>query len=314
MHVIQNKFFFASIYFFLYMNIKTHTAQTLATTQPLQSTTQFEKICSDLNNPIYVEHILPSDFSHIQALLLEAPNDGAYVQSIIRLFTNLLKRTPYINAYTFEIFIKQLPALLKQVMTLRKTDNVLKNIQEVNIYNRFQAAVNDMLFTSLSSKFYDFKQDPTRFLNNLSLSIVELAQDEIMREQLRTSLIRFLEISINKLMWNPADFEATWYQTQTLADHCASLLKASIITDTSDLDDLYWSLIQRYTLFIKLNAMNIPSAFYTAIEKELDMREIPLLSLEEQESFIESKRTYFIRIIIDCKAKGLAYNQGLLTQ
>jgi hypothetical protein len=314
MHVTRNIYYFASIYFFL-LPFLVCAAQQKQEEVPVSLLFSIER---DLSNPFYVENILPYNLSYVQLLLNQGnltDQDCAYAQSTLRLFSNLFKKTPCINAYSFGMLVEQLPDLLKKHVSLKKTDSLLQKsyLLDIEMYDRFQAAVNEMLFSSLSSRFHEFKKEPIIFLNSLSRTIMELAQEEIALEQLRTSLVRFLEIGISKLMWDPSDYTATWKHVKELSAALTRLMETKIIDDSADLDDIFWSLIQRYMFFIKINAPQIPLDFYEKIEQDLASNNLLLVSLDEQESFIETKKAYCMRILMDCKTRVVAYNHGILT-
>lgn len=316
MHVTSITLRFASFCLLFFISIQSITDIANQNVEPSSLLVSLEK---DLHSTIYIKNILPYDQRYV-TILFEHGNttkqDRSYYQSVLRLFANLFKRTPCINATSFDSSITQLPGLLKSQFEPTLAQSILHQIQlrDLEIVHRFQATVNGLLFQSLSNQYDFFKKDPELFLNNLSQTITSIAQEEIALEQLRMALIRFLEVGLSKVAWSSENFEESWHNVKQLSQHLANLLECKIIDDPCDLDDLYWSLLTRYCYFLEIHATLIPLEFYENLEKELDSQLPSLLSLEEQEAFIESKNACFMRTIMECKAKYSAFQRGIIVR
>lgn len=314
MHVTSITLRFASFCLLFFISI-----QSIAdiANQNIDSSLSLESLEKNLSSSFYIKNILPYDLRYIDTLLEhgnKTNQERSYYQSIFRLFTNLFKKTPCINAKNFDYCVVHIPSLLKKQFKATFMQSILSEIQlrDLELVHRFQAAVNGLLFQSLSSQYHFFKKDPELFLNNMSQTITSIAQEEIAIEQLRMACIRFLETGLSKIAWNCEDFEGSWNNFKELSIHLACLVECNIIDDPSDLDDLYWSLLTRYIYFLEIYATAIPLFFYENLEKELIDQFPSLFLLEEQESFVETKKDYFMRAILECKAKSSAFQRGII--
>jgi hypothetical protein len=156
------------------------------------------------NRTEYCTEYLPHNFCHFIEFLeygKKTEQEPIYVQSAIRLFANKVKATRYITAYAFADMTARLPELLS--CYFKKEDPALTHTTKDKIVTMF--------YDNFLSQFSLFKKDPKTFLNDLAtevLSVVEgsdVVQKEVDREQLRQTLIRFLELSLDKVIWSPID-------------------------------------------------------------------------------------------------------------
>ncbi len=314
MHITSITLRFASFCLLFFISIQPITDSATEKNEPLPLLSSLEK---NLNNPVYIETVLPYDLHYILVLLNHGnttQQDREYSQSVLRVFANIFKRIPCINAYSLDALIQKFPVLLKNHMQPINAQTILRQVQlmDLEMVNRFQSTVNGLLFQSLSSQYDLFKKNPEQFLNTLSQSITTIAQEEIAIEQLRSTIVRFLETALNKVVWNYEAPEESWKNIKNLCKNLEQLIEHKILDDLSDLDDLYWSLLSRYCYFLKIHATLIPLSFYEFVEKDLEKDAPKIVSLEEQESFIESKKSYFTRTILECRAKYVAFQKGII--
>jgi hypothetical protein len=248
----------------------------------------------ELKNRDYIESILPHDFSYLAQLISyghKTHQPQNYIKSVFKVFSNTLKRTDYINAYAFDNFLAQMPDMLLPYFTPYKAQVVLRkvNINTMDLYERLNESINTLMFSRFSGEFNKFKQNPDQFLNTLSSSIMELAQEEIETESLRQTVLRFLELSLGKLIWSPEDNEIVWKSVKNIAHRLARLVECNIIDDVSDLDDMFRTLIHRFCLFLDITGDQLPLSLYEAIKRDIESQELLLLNLEDQEPLLESK-------------------------
>ncbi len=277
----------------------------------------FEAIQSDLRSPEYVSDVLGGNFDYFIQLLEHGKTTNqsrAYTRSVVKLFSNLLKGTQWVNAYAFSDLLTQLPDLIKDNFVLYRTNIILRNVAltDADTLDRFNASVTTLLYTKFNNEYDSFRKDPAAFLDEITYQIIEIAQEEVTIEQLRQNLIRFLEIAIGKLVWSPKDEIKTWHSVKKIALQLANLMESNILDDTNDLDDLYWSLIHRYCFLLDINATEMPVSFYEEIQQDLIAQQPLLVSLEEQEEFIERKAECLIRTLARSKAKRSAFDRGIL--
>jgi len=274
----------------------------------------------ELKKPEYRKNILPHDFSYLVDLLHHGRDSGQprdYIRSVFKLFGNLLKGAEYVNPYAFSSLLDELPHHLRTYFTAQKARAYLKNtaLYDANMFDRFKETVNNMLYIKFSSEYESFKQDPEQFLTNLSNEIVGIAQEEVSIEQLRQGIIRFCEIGLGKIIWSPYDKEKTWESVKTISNQLATLIEYNILDDVNDLDDLYWTLINRYCHFLDLMGIDMPTTFYQHVKNDLSSQELLLFELEEQDAtIVEAKIQYFTRTLLEAETKCRAYQKGILTR
>jgi len=133
-----------------------------------------------------------------------------------------------------------------------------------------------------------------------------MAEGQIETEQLRQTVVRFLENGLDKLIWSPRDGEKTWRSAKQLASLCAALMDARIIDDINDLIDLYWSIVRRYCYFLELAGAELPVSFYERVRSDITEASPILLQHEEQEEFIEPRGAVLMRALLAGEAQRRA--------
>lgn len=258
------------------------------------------------NHQDYALEFLPNNFSHMLQFLRrgkESHQKRAYVQSVFRLFSNKLKSSSYVNAYALSTVLDELPTLIGDYFAKEESK---KNMAAMQLH------VNEMLYSRFLSQFKSFKDNPVDFLDSLSRDIVvtidhhEVHQpsDSMTPEELRKVTLMFLEVGLSRLIWNPADIDATWRSVKHLANDLGVLYDHDIIVDQEDLNDLFRTLLERYCLFIDLVGEDLPFEFFERVKKDVKEESLALLDLEEEED-IESKSERLIRSITHAQQKAI---------
>lgn len=261
------------------------------------------------NNPHYAQTIVPHSFLHLTQLLEHGHTtklSRSYVQSTMRLFANKIKACPYINAGAFNTLLATLPDLLKPYFATPQTYAI----------DRLKTRINNILYAQFLEKFTSFKQDPDCFFKDLSQIIAHEIEadnahhDIISSDEMRKTVLVFLEVGIAKLMWNPKQTKEAWNTVKSLSQHMISLLENEVLSDADDLNDLFVSLIERYCYFIDLSATDLPVDFYTTVLQDIATLSLPLLELAEQEEYIEPKRQKLLRTLAHGQARCTAYHHN----
>jgi hypothetical protein len=270
----------------------------------------------ELQNPHYSKEILPNDFTHLSTLTALGASTNQpplYVRSIIKLFSTLLKRSLYVSASAFSQLLETLPSHLTPHFILPTSREYITNaaLYDATFVERFQSTVNTMLYSTFSTEYESFRQDPDLFLKKVSSTITTIAHEEIVQEQLRQSIIRFYEIALSKLIWDPATHIETWQLTKKIAEQLATLLEYNILDDANDLDDLHWTLLNRYCYFIELTAADMPETFFTTIKDDIATNNIILFALKEQDYIVEPKVSYMQRTLVEAEVAAYRYKAGL---
>jgi hypothetical protein len=269
-----------------------------------------------LRNPEYTKEILPNDFSSFSQLLTFGHNNAQpalYARSVVNSFTNLLKRSQYVNSKAFSALLENLPMQLMPYFALPASRAYIADstLYDASFGDRFGATVNSMLYSKFSTEYESFRQDPNVFLRSIGTNIVAAAQEEMMQAQVRQSIIRFCEIALSKLIWDPAAQEATWATTKKISEQLARLLELNILDDTNDLEDLYATLLNRYCYFIEITATDMPASFFAAIRNDLKSNDLVLFALTEQDTILEPKLVYMQRTLIEAETVSYRHRAGL---
>lgn len=260
----------------------------------------------------YRQEVLPNNFSHLVQFMeygLKRRQGRAYTQSIMRLFNNVLKGSMYINAYAFN-------DALDQMIPLLHTQCIA---QAVDPADAMKKHINDTLYANFLNKFDVFKKDPDAFFNGVSADITSYAQGhqylggDVSCQEFRKTLMTFLEHSLGKLVWDPKGGLDTWNNVKKLAQSIEKLLDKKIITDEDDVNDLCISLVERYCLFLDINAQSLPLDCYREIKKDVLAQNLYFLELDEQEPFLEKKSQRMLRALLEGEAKVRAAEYGIIT-
>jgi hypothetical protein len=270
----------------------------------------FESIQKELRDQNYRKEILPNNFSYLLQLLQHGSKtklDRDFAVSVISLFSKLLKGAEYVNAYNFGSLIDQLPNLTKHYFTPNGIDNLaLQNnaLQDLDMFDRLEKSVSSIIYNKFTKEFAQAQENPQQFLDDLSAKIVTITKQEIGIEQLRQTIIRFLEVGISKLVWNAHDPEQSWDSVKKISHNLASLMESNIIDDLNDLDDLFWSLTHRYCYFLELNSSDVPLSCYKKIKQDISEQRLMLFDLEEQEPFMQSKSECIMHVVLSQEVKN----------
>ncbi|HLW72731.1 MAG TPA: hypothetical protein VKR54_01650 [Candidatus Babeliales bacterium] len=271
----------------------------------------------ELRTPEYRKEILPNDFSYLSILVTYGTSTNqppAYLRSIVKLFSNMLKSSHYVNASAFSRMLETLPTELTPYFTLSASREYINNsaLYDATFFDRFNATVQTVLYSKFSTEYDSFRQDPDLFLKKIAGNIVTIAHEEIIQEQLRQGVIRFCEIALSKLIWDPTAQEQTWLITKKIAEQLVTLLEHNILDDTNDLDDLHWTLLNRYCYFVELTATDMPESFYTTIKNDIRSKnDIVLFALKEQDYIVEPKLSYMQRTLLEAETAAYRHRSGL---
>lgn len=260
------------------------------------------------NHPEYGTDFLPNNFFHmVQFFKRNTPQTRSYYQSVFRMFGNKLKQSMYVNPYALSDMIQEVTPLLQQACDYSRTP----------AFDLMQQKISSTMYDTMLQKFDYLKLDPQAYFSDLSTNILseinaaqELA-DDISPEELRKSMLVFLELTLNKCIWNPNEYQDAWKSVKTLTDQLYVLHDAQAIKDQDDLNDLFISIIERFCLYLDLSFTEIPVDFYASLHKDIEAKNLLFLELEGEE-FFETKAQRLSRAVTMAEAKTRAYHQGIL--
>lgn len=261
------------------------------------------------NHPEYATDFLPHNFTHVLQFLQhgkQTKQSRIYTKSVCKFFAKKENELSYINPYSYDDMLKQLPDLLEyQFESKTKTDIVANN-----------NTIKEILSTSLQ-KFSPNAQSPEQFFDGVAQEIMHAfgdkkSNDEVSENQLRQVIVRFIDNGLNKLIWSPDDQKEIWTSIKNISEHLATLTESNIIDTTDDLDDLYWSLTNRFCYFLENMGQYLGPSFFQAVKDDLQNRSLFMLQLEEQEDLMTCKTERIARSLFAAEAKARARQLGLI--
>jgi len=264
------------------------------------------------NKNWYAKEFLPDNFTHMVQFLQfgkKTNQTGAFFKSVLKLFGNKLKASSYVNCYALVDLLETIPDLSKQYFVF----------EEKNFFEENRKIINNLMYNNFASNFSLFKLDPKDFLNNLSENILTTIQKQtniinthVNLEHLRQSLVRFVELAINKAIWSPQDYKNIWSLFAGLSKSIEELSKQEIIQDIDNVDDMLWSLVHRFCDFLDIVGHELPVEFYPEFKDQLFSSNLFVLQLEEQEKSITTKETKLVQALFEGEARARAYQKGII--
>jgi len=271
------------------------------------ATKLLQSIQRDLQDSRYRQDVFPNNFSYLTQLLehgARTKQPREFAQESFSLFSKVLKGSEYVNSYTFDSFVERLPALLKHYFVGYQLESANQLIVEndLDMLERLQQTVTSIVYNKFTQDFSSGKANPEQFLNDLTQKIVRVTTQEISMEQLRQIIIRFLEVGLSKLIWNPHDQAKTWELVKSISHNIATLMQYNIVDDLNDVDELFWTLLHRYRFFLELNNTTMPLSVYAKIKQDIRTKKLILFELEEQE-FLQTKGSCLMHAVLAQEAK-----------
>lgn len=266
------------------------------------------------NEPWYKD-FLPNNFLHMTQFLQYGKNtkqNGAFLKSVLKLFSNKLKSCSYINSYAFLELLEIMPELTNQYF----------KAPEINIFDQSEnkKLISDLMYNNFLNNFSDFTKDPKIFLNNMSENILtslkiktymtETVETNVDLEHLRQSVAKFLELSIGKIIWAPQDHKNIWGLFYKLSKSIEDFSNKKIIDDIDNLDDIYWSLVYRFCDFLDLAGNELPIEFYANFNNKILSCQLQMFKIDEQEISITNKEAYIMQALLTNQAKAQAYKKN----
>lgn len=271
------------------------------------------------NKEWYATEFLPRNFMHMTQFLQYGKNtkqNGAFLKSVLKLFSNKIKGSTCISSYAFLDLIEIMPEFLT---------NYFK-APEINLFNFNKSSINNLIYNDFLINFNDFKNNPKIFIDGISKNIVNYLNNEAEKnkkaeiidtyvnlEHLRKSVKNFLELSLSKIAWSPEDHKNIWDLFFRTTKALEEFHVKKIIDDVDDMDDIYWSLVHRFCDLLKLTATDLPIEFYVHFNSKILSSQLSMFQIEEQEKAITSKETRLVQSLLSAQAKARSYQQSVIT-
>lgn len=271
------------------------------------------------NNKLY-SNFLSQDGSHIVEFLElseELNLDINPLYTCFRLFYNKIKATELIDDTVALQILNPLPILVEKYF--------IEKPKEKNSLKFLKKSIEKTILFKFTDHLTEFQQKPNIFISKLSKDISKIAQKEIdfvlkqkeqneMKERLRNLIIRFLEVTFSKLIWDSQSYESIWESVLSIANNVIRLADYQILNHMDDLDDLLWSLTHRFCYFLNLVGSYLPVEFYEEVENDISNGTAFFLEIEEQDNDIKTKKETIVDALVRAKAKAIAFeDRGLFT-
>ncbi len=250
------------------------------------------------NHPEYTNY-LPHNLSHMIQFLNHGSQTGqseAFAASVIKLFMQKIKATPYVDAESFVEFLPKFAQAMQPYLE-KKEATFLQEVQNV---------LKDRLVTVFTKYFSYFQKNPDAFMTSLSEQLANQTNQlctaqHVEVEQLKKDVLRFIEICANKLVWSSKDDLQVWYVCNKLAHETQQCLDKKLLTNQDSFDDVCWSLVHRFCYFLELSAPTLSKDFYDQVIDDLKTKPLILVSAEEQEDLMTKKRAHLLSRVQMCK-------------
>ena len=235
----------------------------------------------------------------------------------MRLFSNNIKSTELIDHTVATQVLAPMPQFLGRYFE--------KDTAKQSEFSLIRDNIEDMLLGRFTDQLDTFQTQPDLFISKLSTDVSSLVKSRLtiikqedeeadFREKMRAITIRFIDTTLNKLIWYEDSYQSIWSSIITIGDNLHSLGTCGILDDQDNLDELWDSLVRRFVWFLDFKGSLLPVEFYNQIEEDLKNNVVFFLEVEEQDEGIKSKKEMIAEAIVKAKAKAIALEQnGLFT-
>lgn len=273
------------------------------------------------NSRLYTD-ALSRDASHV-IQFLELSNDMSLTIDLVyvcmRLFYNKIKSCEMIEDTVLLQLLSSMPQLLERYFTPALEPERTYDVSMIT--RQFES----LIITKFTNHLPDFKQNPHLFISTLSQDLAASFQQAIaqmdrknhnneIRERLRSVIIRFYDTALSKTLWNTKAHDTIWKSFVSIAEGLQQLGASGVIEHMDDLDDLLWTLSNRFYFYLDLAGAMLPTTFYAEVEKDLTEKSVFFLEFKEQDEGITSKKEWLAEYLMQAKSKAIAFEkQGIIS-
>lgn len=245
------------------------------------------------NREEYGTEFLPHSFSHMVQFLRYAYNTHQpleFSEGVIRLFNQKLKSSVYVSAPAFERFLTQAPSIMEHQFAQKPYD----------LWHEFKST----LWSTFKKNFTFLQRHPDGFFEELSKHLERQVEKSVITpERARATFTRFCLSGLDKVIWCPQDQEETWYCFKKLGNLIQALHAKKIVPDELDMNDMYWSLVERYCFFLQLSGPQLSLKTCALIKEDLANQAVPWLLHKEQEAHIPTKTERLVTALLKTEAR-----------
>jgi hypothetical protein len=253
------------------------------------------------NHEQYATDFLPCSFVHVDDFLSRmknVDNPAVYVCTVLSLFEQKLKESLWVNPYAcaelLSILKKNIPALV-----------AMNN-------NRYRNDIKSVIHDALLVDFDLLKKNPESFIDALTSKIIQQEKSS-RRTDISENVAKLVEGACDKLVWNPHEDIETWESCKQLGNAIYALKNDDCIIGEDRLNQVIWSLVVRYTHFIKTVGMYLPLDTIDTIVRECsdDATAPQWLLIAERERLITDKRHMLLNALQSIRVQAMAHTNGM---
>ncbi len=243
------------------------------------------------NHKRYPQDFLALNFFHIRSALglaQQSEQPRRFMKKVLHLFQPKLQNI-YINPYAFLELITSFPIIIGPFCNLEEEKQSMI------------AVLKQVVSQCLLEDFEQLKCNPEQTLTQLANDIYALIKDDqrdCTIEQLQHGVYSFLVRGFSSIVWCSDDQQDTWLNIKEIADQLELCAQKNLI-DSAMLEDLLWTLLQRYAYFIQLSGHQLSQEFYDAVHHDLSLNYHILWSLEVREAYITMKQEYLQAVLME---------------
>ena len=183
--------------------------------------------------------------------------------------------------------------------------------QDVSIWTE----IKDTLVDAFRAQFSFLQGDPLGFFDVVSKELDDKITARIITpDRVRATLVKFLNSGLDKVIWSPHDQQKTWESFKKIGNSLEYLHRAHVIPDHLDVNDLYWSLVERYCYFLDLVGTQLTEETCQLIKRDIAEKNVSWLLAGEQEKGITTKMERLAHAVIETDARVMAYKTGIFTE
>lgn len=252
-----------------------------------------DQLLEGIMTELHTDKILPFDFVHslerYSFFSAKTNQPHSALENGLRFFTNTAKRIPGFQSSLVVDLIQITRDTVLPYMhpTLRWKYESIAHVE--NSFELYKQGIQNCLVTGLSAQFDLFKKDPHFVLNQLAIELSAYYQEGLLIESIRKTVINLIDLSLGKIIWSVHDQENNWLSVKKIAALIVGLMNDDIIVNIADIDDLLWTLTERYALFLELVGIGLSDAYYAKVSRELNDKNCIFAFINEQNSCMYSK-------------------------
>ncbi|HJZ23619.1 MAG TPA: hypothetical protein VJ201_04135, partial [Candidatus Babeliales bacterium] len=226
--------------------------------------------------------------------------------TILKLFNEKFKQCELIDDSVLYQILSKIPDTIKYLFKQQDASELIEPI----IKKTFQNVLFETITTQTKSRPKEFCSILCDNITaSLATKMIQLIEEHEEKMRIESLITRLIETITSKIMWNIYDYESFIPSLNKISFSLINISKQSIITYADDLDSLLWSLTARACYFLDTFGAKLSIDFFEELYDTLENNEIPYLELQEQDSFILTKKEIFTASIIKARTQAHAFRK-----